>query len=507
MRTHTIAALGVLCAVAGAARADVRVPGLFSDHMVIQRDVPAAIWGWADPDDAVTVTCGEFSVTQEDHGGFWRVTLPEHPAGPVPDIVIAGKNTIRIRDVLAGEVWLCSGQSNMQWALRSSAGGAEAIASANFPAIRLLTVPNIPAKAPRRELEWRWNVCSPATVPTFSAVGFYFGRALHQQLDPSVPIGLINSSWGGTSIQAWTPRAAIEAEPQLARDAQLLVSLDDRYRQAVEAFADATRRWLAAFEQARERNQDLPDPPRSPVHPLDGGPQHASSLYNGMIHPLMPYAIRGAIWYQGESNRGDGSFYFTRLKTMIEAWRNAWGIGDFPVGVVQLAPYSYSNPNDLLPRLWEAQARAAAEVPNVGLAVIHDTVEKLNDIHPPRKQEVGERLALWALAKVYGRSDLVYAGPTAVSHQVEGNAIRVRFEHVGSGLVSRDGKPLNWFTVAGEDRKFVDAVATIDGDSVVVSAESVPNPVAVRFGWDQLAQPNLMNQEGRPAAPFRTDDW
>jgi sialate O-acetylesterase len=313
-----------------------------------------------------------------------------------------------------------------------------------------------------------WKVCSPETVAGFTGVGYFFGRRLNKELD--VPIGLIGSNWGGTRIEPWTPPAGFKSVPALKKD-----------------FADK----LDSFPQKRD----------------NGTINHQTplALYNGMIHPLLPYTIRGAIWYQGESNNGEGMLYNEKMKALIAGWRSVWKNDELPFLFVQLAPFKYGrrNPEDLA-GIWEAQTATLA-VPNTGMAVTTD-IGNVRDIHPRNKQDVGARLALWALAKTYGKQDVVYSGPLYRGMKVEGDSIRLSFDHVGGGLVSRDGEDLTWFTIAGKDLEFVKAKAVIDGDTVVVSADGVKNPVAVRFGFDQVAEPNLSNKAGLPASPFRTKE-
>jgi sialate O-acetylesterase len=281
-------------------------------------------------------------------------------------------------------------------------------------------------------------------------------------------------------------------------------------RRAVGRTLESYGKYLPEAKRAFEAGLDVPKPPEWPVHPLAKDKQQPTCLFNGMINPVVPFAIRGAIWYQGESNctRKDGLKYYFKFAALIRGWRQLWDRGDFPVYFVQLAPYDYAahelEPTEL-PEMWEAQA-LGLQLPNTGMAVTVD-IGNIRDIHPENKQGVGKRLALWAMAKDYGKTDLVYSGPMYKSQSVEGGRIRISFDHVGTGLVSRDGKPLTWFTIAGAGRKFVDANAQIDGDTVLVWSDSVAEPVAVRFAWNQIAEPNLGNKEGLPAAPFRTDGW
>jgi sialate O-acetylesterase len=453
-------AIGALLAPA-AAKGDVRLPHVIGDRMVLQQKTPVPIWGWADPGEKVTVTLASDAVTTTaDAGGNWSVKFAPLAAGGPLKMTVAGKNTVTISDVLVGEVWVCSGQSNMQWPVNRADDAEEEIAAADYPQIRLFTVTRNTAEEPVDDCEGQWAKCSPQTVPEFSAVGYFFGRTLHDRLD--VPIGLINSSWGGTIAEAWTSHEALLGNPD--------------------------------FEPILQR--------ADPFNPKT--PNQASNLYNGMIHPLIPFAIRGAIWYQGESNCTRAEQYQKLFPVMISDWREKWGQGDFPFLYVQLAPFRYArNDPACCAELREAQ-RLTLSLANTGMAVTTD-IGNTTDIHPTNKQEVGRRLALWALAKTYGKS-LVYSGPLYRSMSVEGDAIRIELDHVGGGLVARD-RPLTDFTIAGKDGAFVPAAATIDGDTVVVRSAKVPKPVAVRFGWRDDAEPNLFNKEGLPASPFRTDDF
>ncbi|MDA1049558.1 MAG: sialate O-acetylesterase [Planctomycetota bacterium] len=424
------------------AAADVKLPAVLDSHMVLQREMPLPVWGWADAGEKVTVTLGEQSAkATADEKGNWRVTLPAMKAdGKAHTLTVQGKNEISLEDILIGDVWVGSGQSNMEWQLTNTNDAKEAIAAANHPNIRLLHVPKVQMPEPATDVEAKWMVCTPETVPAFSAVLYYFGLKLSEEVD--VPIGLINSSWGGSPIEPWT-------------------------------IADGT----------------------------SGG------MYNGMIAPLQPFAIRGSIWYQGETNvlAKNGLAYYNKMNALITGWRNSWG-QDLAFYFVQIAPWSGRYEPGQLPALWEAQV-ASLKIPGTGMAVTTDLVDNIADIHPRNKLDVGNRLALWALAKSYGRSDIVYSGPLYKSMKVDGNRIRVEFAHAGDGLESRDGKPLKEFQIAGADGEFVEASAEIDGKSVVVSSDQIAEPKRVRFGWHKLANPNLVNRAALPASPFQTDDW
>jgi len=447
-------------------RAEVRLPRVFSDHMVLQQDQPAVVWGWADPEEKVVVEMVQSRAeTKADAEGKWSVTLATPPAGGPYEIHILGTNLIKLTDVLVGEVWVCSGQSNMQWSVSRSLNPEQEIAAAQHSQIRLFTVARIPAEKPLDDCQGKgqggWTACTPETIPGFTAVGYFFGRKLHQDLN--VPVGLINTSWGGTICEAWTSRPTLEKDPD--------------------------------FQEILDRAEVF----------KPGQPNQASALYNGMIHPLLPLRIQGAIWYQGESNVSRAEQYAKLFPAMITDWRQNWGERDFPFLFVQLAPFRYGNrdPRECAEQ-WESQLKTLA-LANTGMAVTTD-IGNIRDIHPKNKQDVGKRLALWALAKTYGR-DLAYSGPLYKSFAVEEGKIRICFDHAEGGLVAKGGTPLTHFEIAGEDEEFVPATATIDGSTVVVGSDQVGKPIAVRFAWTDTAEPNLFNAAGLPASPFRTDDF
>jgi sialate O-acetylesterase len=466
MRCRTLARALIVCVlvvlVATAAQAAVTLPAVIGNDMVLQRGMPAPIWGWADKGEEVTVTiAGQKHVTKAGDDGRWKVTLDKLAVGQPLEMTVEGSSGSRttLKNILVGEVWVCSGQSNMEMGVGACNDAAKEIAAAKYPNIRLFTVKRAEVAQPATDVKGKWTPCSPQTVAAdgwggFSATAYFFGRKLYREL--KVPIGLIHTSWGGTPAESWTSRKALEANPVLK--------------------------------------------------PLAQG--KSSFLYNGMIAPLIPYAIRGAIWYQGEANVGAAYRYRTLFPAMIANWRADWGEGNFPFIFVQIAPFNYHN-GGADPRacaeLWEAQRMTLDAAPHTGMAVTTDITD-LNDIHPKNKQEVGRRLALWALANVYGKK-LVYSGPIYKSMTVEGDKIRLRFDHRGGGLKARDGRPLNEFTIAGADQKFVPAEAEIDGDTIVVRSDKVGEPVAVRYAWHDDATPNLANKEGLPASPFRTDKW
>lgn len=507
------AALSLVLFAAVPLSAYVRLPNVIGSNMVLQQNIPIPVWGWAECGEHITVEFAGSKVgTRADAKGRWMVKLPARKAGGPWNMTIQGDNKIRLTNILAGEVWICSGQSNMAMGIGLVIDSRNEISSANYPGIRLLKLPKQTATGPVDDVDAQWLVCSPETVSMgdwggFSAVGYLFGRRIHKTL--GVPVGIIDSSWGGTRIESWTPPAGFAQVPKLH---DILAKINDTnaaYKKTVTAAVRPLKQWIAEAEKALSQDNPVPLPPRD----ADGllrrvrNPKQPAVLYNGMVHPLVPFAIRGAIWYQGESNCGDGMMYYEKMKALIGGWRQVWGQGDFPFYYVQLAPCSYYRTSPTaLPEIWEAQT-AALSIPNTGMAVTYDTVDDMDDIHPKNKQQVGRRLALWALARTYGYSDIIYSGPLYKSISIEGNKVRIRFSHVGSGLTSYDGGLLGDFEIAAADRKFVKAKAEIAGDSVVVSSEAVTAPVAIRYGWHQTAQPNLINKEGLPASPFRTDNW
>ncbi len=490
--------------------AEVRLPHVFSSHMVLQREKPVIIWGWAQPSEKVTVELGTASQQVEANDrGEWKAALPAMKEGGPYVLTVSGSNKVQFEDVMVGEVWLCSGQSNMEMGIGAVKNAKEEITAADYPGIRLLKVAKSWKPDPQADIEGTWRVCTPKTVAEggwagFSACGYFFGRELHKRL--GVTIGLIDSSWGGTRIESWTPPEGFAAVPALKKEYELVQLGDPRtavHQQRLGQVLQETERWLAAGRQALTGRALVPTMPTYPAELLPPHDlQQATALYNGMIHPLHPFALGGAIWYQGESNATEGMLYTERMKALIGGWRQVWGEGDFPFYFVQIAPFNYGFNAEIIGEFWEAQA-AAQSVPNVGMAVIND-IGDLKDIHPNNKQEVGRRLALWALHTTYGQADLVYCGPTFKAMTIEGDKLRLSFDKVGGGLASRDGKPLSWFEVIDADEGgFVPAQAQIDGATIVLSAPEVKHPVAMRYAWSMLAEPNLMNAEGLPAGAFR----
>ncbi|HWD92635.1 MAG TPA: sialate O-acetylesterase [Verrucomicrobiae bacterium] len=503
-----------LVALASHANAEVRLPHVFGDHMVLQRDKPLIIWGWAAPNETVTVKISSATQsTQANASGEWKIVLPAMPAGGPYSLTVSGANTLNYSDVMIGEVWLCSGQSNMELGVGLANNAKEEIANASHPGIRLLMVSNRWTPQPQDDMEGTWKVCTPESIADggwqgFSAVAYFFGRELNQKLN--VAVGLIDADWGGTQIQSWTPPEGFAAVPALKSEYERIEIADPRtdlHRHHLQQTLDQFSEWIQAANRAATNDELVPAVPVYPEElkaPHDV--QNATALYNGMIHPLKPFAIRGAIWYQGESNESEGMRYADRMNALITGWRGLWNEGEFPFYFVQIAPYDYHDNPQKVAQLWEAQTVAANSIPNAGMAVIND-IGNLRDIHPKDKQDVGHRLALLALAKTYGQTDLVYSGPTFKDMTIEGQTLRVNFDHIGGGLKNRDGKPLDWFEIIDANQGgFVRATAQIDGSSVVLSAPGVTHPVAMRFAWSSVAEPNLMNAEGLPAGAFRAGE-
>jgi sialate O-acetylesterase len=510
-------------AAAVPALADVKPHPVFTDHMVLQRDVPAVVWGKADPGEEVTVTAGDAKGTAKaDDKGMWKVSLPAQKAGTGVTLTIAGKNTVTLKNVAYGDIWICSGQSNMEWSLRQltrDEQGLKVAREAKHPMIRLFNVKkrpsgtpeyDIPVESQKRKLDDKeydfklgtWSECTPESAYDFSAVGYFFGRDI--QKSQNVPIGLIACNWGGTPAEAWTSKEALNANPLLAyyheRFDQAVKNYDEA--KAEKAYQEAFAKWKVAVEKAKEEKKPLP---RQPVKQgLPAKNQNSpSTLYNGMLHPLLPMAIKGAIWYQGESNAGRAQEYYTLFPTMIEDWRKRFN-QPVPFFAVQLAPFRASG-NDKVEyaELRDSQWQTTKRMKDVGVAIITDVGEE-TDIHPQQKEPVGRRLALCARAMVYGEK-VEYRGPEYKSHTVMGSKVTLSFAYA-DGLMAKGGD-LAGFQVCGEDQKFVTAKAVIEGGNVVVTADGIDKPVAVRYGWVNFAKPtlNLFNKHDLPAVPFRTD--
>jgi sialate O-acetylesterase len=499
--------LSFLAGLLGAAvlgRADVVLAPPFQDHMVLQRDRALPVWGRAAPGERVRVgLVGNAPMeTTADATGRWRVSLPARPADTVPtELVVEGANRIVVRDVLIGEVWLCSGQSNMEFRLRFAATAQEDIAHADLPQIRQLKIARNPAEEPRDQVGAQWSVCSPATAGEFTAVGFHFARELWHSL--RVPIGIINSSHGNSPVESWMSRDALASAPEFAPVVQRWAQVLASYPEAASRHAAAIAKWEAVAARASAENKPAPPKPAAPIGP--GHHQSPASLFNGMIHPLVPYALRGFLWYQGEGNARRSGEYEQLFKAQIRQWRQDFAMADAPFFWVQLPALGRMPPTtseaDWV-ALRAAQAAALA-LPHTGQAITIDVGDD-TDIHPTRKREVGQRLARLARRQVYGEK-VTDRGPGLMNFVVRGGAVELHFTNAAGQLKSL-GALRSVFEIAGPDGRFVaaDSVDIVGADRVVMRAKAIANPASVRFAWMPNPQGWLFNGEGLPAAPFAT---
>lgn len=481
--------------------AEIRTSAVFGDSMVLQREKPIHIWGWTDPDSSVDVSlAGKSETVKSDDKGRFDAKLPALKAGGPHELKIAsGDQTLTYKDVLIGEVWLCSGQSNMQMAVGQSNDGMVESLAANFPNIRLITVPQVGTQERQTTFDGKWEACTPESVKQFSAVGYFFGRQLHQTLD--VPVGLIDNSWGGSSAEAWVNRDQLKSSGKFD---ELLA----RWRDTESTYdhEEMTAKYNAKLNEWKKSGKGRR--PASPRNPLTN--QHRpANLYNGVLHPVLGYTIRGVVWYQGESNAGRAYQYRDLFPLMIQNWRDEWGQDDFSFYWVQLADFLNEVPDpseSAWAELREAQTMTLSRLPNTGEAVIIDLGES-SDIHPKNKQDVGKRLARWALAKNYGYP-IQYQSPTYQSMKSGNGKISLTFDHVGAGLDTFDVPKLLGFAIAGTDKKFVSADAKITSKNTIeVSSDSIAEPASVRYAWANNPVCNVQSKEGLPMTPFRTDDW
>lgn len=507
----TMVASAFVVSFAAAAHAEVRLPHIIGDNMVLQQGAACPIWGWAAPAEKVTVSiAGRTKTATADAEGRWQVTLDALAAGGPLEMKVKGSSTVTVKNILVGEVWLASGQSNMQMRVKDVMNGADEVAAADYPQIRLFQVPHIVAQSPQEDVLGEWVECSPETIPNFAAVAYFFGRKLHKDL--GVPVGLINNSWSGSLCEAWISRPTVDAMPELKPLLDAWKTAVTRRTDEEKAAYDGLQAELAEWRRAwpsipHGQKPPAPDADRAPFDPLSNF-QQPSGLFNGMIAPVIPYGLRGIIWYQGEGNSERAYQYRSLLPALIRDWRANWRRGDFPFLFVQISSYREA-PDKPSSSEWaelrEAQLMTLS-VPNTAMAVSSD-VGDAKEAHYKNKQAVGDRLALAAEGTVYGK-DVAYAGPIYGSMEVEGDKVRLTFENVGEALVAKGGDELMTFQIAGADRRWFWAEARVDGDTVVVWSDDVPKPIAVRYGWmDNALAANLYNKAGLPASSFRTDDW
>ncbi len=486
-------------------QAEVRLPAIISDHMVLQAGEAAEIWGWAAPGEAVTVSiAGQTKNATADDHGKWKVKLDKLEASSQPQtLTVAGTNTITVNDVLVGEVWLASGQSNMALRVQGTKDWEKEVAATNYPSIRMFTVRSDGSPTVQENCTGTWQVTTPQVVPLYAATAYYFGKELHRQM--GVPVGLINSSVGGTRIEAWTSAEAQRAEPALKERVA-------EYDKEAATFnpATATAKYekdLAAWKvQSEKLKAEGKEPPRAPMEPLAARNKQGRGLgllFNAKIAPIVPYTIRGAIWYQGEANSPPDrvALYEKQLPVLIKDWRTRWGY-DFPFAWVQLTNFEGGEGRDW-PTIREGMLKNLS-IPNTGMAITID-IGDADNIHALNKPEVGRRLALWALGSVYGKSGAT-SGPLPAGHKVRGSEMVVSFSHADDGLVAKGGE-LKGFLIAGADQQWKPAQARIEDDTVLISSPEVKAPAAVRYAWSNNPDCNLFNGAGLPATPFRTDDW
>jgi sialate O-acetylesterase len=503
------------------AAADVRLPKIFTDHMMLQRNLPVRVWGWADAGEAVSVTlAGKSAATKADKQGQWKIELPALQTGENLDLTVKGNNSLTLKDVLIGDIWVCSGQSNMEMGLNGCLGFQDDLKAAALPKIRRIKINLVQSGQPESDAPTAtpWQVCTPETAAGFTAVGFYFAREIQQKT--GVPIGIIDDNWGGTAIEPWVPTEGLalvdELKPQdLARQAAIKA-----YREQLTKALSGLEGWIAQTRSDLASGARTHPMPAMPTLPDDGW----SRIHNAMVNPIVHFPIKGALWYQGESNGNEGETYYDKMRALIGGWRKQWGQGDFPFYFVQLANFQAASEDPAGGNGWaklrEAQTKALS-LPNTGMAVIIDTVPlaERDDIHPKNKYDVGTRLARWALGRDYGQKQLEVSGPLFKALKIEGNKARLAFDHLGTGLMvgKKEGRSpavenqqdkLKRFAIAGADKKWFWADAVIEGKTVTVSSPEVKEPVAVRYAFEMNPDgANLYNREGLPASPFRTDNW
>jgi sialate O-acetylesterase len=518
MKSRLLCFAAVMVCFATVAFADVRLPEIFDNNMVLQRDMPIPIWGWAEPGEEVSVrfeipaTTAETVLVTANANGKWSTQFPPLKASTEPAVMtIKGKNEIKLTNVLVGDVWLCSGQSNMEWSMTQSDKKEyeELLKTVDNPNLRLFHVRKTVGADPRDRLvlDASWKQCAADAVPNFSAVALHFGRKLQKELN--VPIGLINSSWGGTRIEPWTPPAGFQSVPALkniADEIEFKNPQSESYKKLAAETLQKYRTWLDT--ESKKESGRIDSPPTFPNQLIPyRNEQQPTTLYNAMIHPFVPFAMKGAIWYQGESNMGEGMLYAEKMKALIQGWRTVFNNPDLGFYYVQLAPFDYGEWPYTLPDFWEIQGAVEKLLPKTGQVIINDTVDDYKDIHPPRKQLVGERLALLALNRTYGRTNVVGTSPELDKMVLSGRVVELHIKNARS-LRTRDGESPNWFELAGEDGVFHKANAMfaprISGPVIMLTSPDVAKPVAVRHGWHHMALPNVINEGGLPLGAFRS---
>jgi sialate O-acetylesterase len=501
--------------------AEIRMPKIFTDNMVVQRDRPVRVWGWAAPGEEVQVALASAKSSTKTNGrGEWSLELPAIKAGDNLELTVTGANTIVLKNLLVGDVWVCSGQSNMEMTLNGCLDAEQDIKSADLPLIRRIKMNHVQSGQPEPDAPTAtpWQVCSPETAGGFTAAGFYFAREIVKQT--GVPVGIVDVNWGGTAIEPWIAAEGLAMVDKLQPELAGMQAELKGYRTRLPGLLTEMDKWIAQTRRDLANGEDTSPPPAFPAAPVGrwGG------MYNAMIHPLVRMPIKGALWYQGESNGGEGDSYYDKMCALIGGWRHQWSQGDFPFYFVQLANFQAVNEDPAGGNGWaklrEAQLKSLT-IPNTGMAVIIDTLPLADagNIHPRNKYDVGLRLARWALGRDYGQSQLEVSGPLFKAAAVEGDKVRLTFDHVGAGLMvgnkegrqpvieNKEGK-LKQFAIAGADKKWFWADAVIDKHTLVVSAPEVTAPVAVRYAYQMNPDgANLYNRDGLPASPFRTDDW
>lgn len=486
--------------ISNSAFAQVKLPAIISDNMILQQNSKVALWGWAKPGEKITITNNwnnKSTVVNTDASGKWLTYIVTTKAGGPYQLTFKASNTIEVKNILLGEVWLASGQSNMEFFVGKTSNPSyngvinhdEVMTDAEHPKIRTIDVPNKVADDPQQDFKGEWKLCSANTVDTFSAVAYFFAREINKAT--GFPVGIINSTWGGTPAESWTKKEVLQSDTDLN---QILI----RYQKAVDIFPEENEKYKTALTTWRADTSKTKG--AAPAAPM--GPTHNKSpykLYNGMIVPIEPYTIKGVIWYQGESN-ADRAFQYRKLfSSMISNWRSDWKNPKLPFYFVQISPHRSQNAE-----IRDAQLYVYRHTPFTGIAVTTDNGDSLN-IHPRNKELVGQRLSLWALRNEYGMKNIIVSGPLYKSMKIEGNKIRISFDF-DKGLTAKDGE-LKEFTIAGDDQHFAAANAKIEGNSIVVWSDEVKDPKAVRFAWRNIPRPNLYNSARLPASPFRTDNW